>query len=99
MRSDQVFHLSPNSRITFNLCVRFHEETVPPGIGGAFEGAVFVVESKISNDLRAGWIGGANIVVAVDKSIRLIEVDGLCHIRGDDLVIMAESRGRYPLEA
>ena len=90
--------LEPKHRITFNLCVSFHEETVIPGILGAFEGALFVVKSKVSNDLRARWIGGANIVVAVDESMRLIEVDGLCHIGGDHVSSLPSSR-RYPLEA
>jgi len=71
--------------------VWLHEDKVVPRILGAFEGACFVVKSEVSNDPRACWIGGANVVVAAEKSMRLIKVGGLGHIGGDNCVIAAFS--------
>ena len=88
MRADQVFHLSPNPWIALNLGVRFHEDTVEPGIFGAVEGTRLIVELEIANDPRVVWIGGAYIAATMEKPFRLIEINGLGHIGGNDGVIL-----------
>ena len=50
------FRTGRDDRITFNPGVWFHEDTVIPGVAGAFEGACCVVILEISNNLRVGRI-------------------------------------------
>jgi hypothetical protein len=49
----------------------------------------FVVEAKISDDARAGWIGSADLASAVQKAIRLIEICGLGYVGGNHPIILA----------
>jgi hypothetical protein len=70
--------------------VWFHEDTVVPRVFGAIERAFFIVKLKNSNDPRAGRIGGAYVMVAVDDSMRLIKIGRLSHVSGDNNVIATE---------
>jgi hypothetical protein len=81
--------LFPHIWITFNLGVGLREDVVVPRISVAFIWARFVVESKIPEDSRPCWIGGANLGPPVEKSIRLVEIGGLGYVRGDDPIILA----------
>ena len=82
----------PHIWITFNLSVGLHEDAVVPGILVAVIRARFVVESKIPDDFRACWIGGANLGLAVEKSIWLVEIRGLGYVRRDDRIILVNLR-------
>jgi len=86
---DQGFHLSPNLGITLNLGVSLHEDTVVPGVLPAFDRIPFVLEAKISDDVRACGIGSADLGFAVQKAIQLIEICGFSYIGGNDLIILA----------
>ena len=54
--------------------------------------ARFVVESKIPNDIGTCRVGSPNLGLAVEKSVRLIEIGGLDYVRGDELVILVNLR-------
>src|SRR5258706_3511172 len=69
--------------------MRLHEDAIVPGILGACEGAFTVVKLKVSNNLRACRIRGADIVVSAKKSVRLIKIGGPGNIGGDRQVIFA----------
>lgn|SRR5579863_7205926 len=86
---DQKFHLSPNLGITLNLRVSLHKDTVVPGVLPAVDRIPFVVEAEISDDMRAYRIGSADLGFAVQKAVQLIEICGLGHIGGNDLIILA----------
>lgn len=85
---DQGFYLSPNLWITLNFGVRLHEETVIPRVVFAVDGIRFVVKAEISDDVRVCRIGSADPRLAVHKAVRLIEIGGLSHVGGNDLIIL-----------
>ena len=92
VRPYQRLRLFPHTWITFNLGVGLPEDAVVPGILVAIIWARFVVESKIPDDSRACWIGSANLGLAVENSIRLVEIGGLGYVRGDDRIILVNPR-------
>jgi hypothetical protein len=77
----------PNARITFDFGVRRREDTIIPGILIAFDRIGFIVGSKISNNSRVCRIGSTNFGLAVEKSIRLIEIDGLGDVGRDNCAL------------
>ena len=89
VRTDERFHLVPDSGITLDLDVRLHDQAVPPGILTATEGFRFVVGAEVAEDASARRVGGANLRPAVEHAIQLIKIDGLGDIAGDYGVIFA----------
>jgi hypothetical protein len=69
--------------------MRRREDTIIPGILIAFDRIAFIAESKISNNSRVCRIGSTNFGLAVEKSIRLIEIDGLGDVGRDNCVALA----------
>src|SRR5712672_2574900 len=90
MFADQRLHLIPDLRITFNLDVSLHDNPVVPGISRAVVWSRLIAESKITEDLRAGRIGGANYRCAVKKAVHLIKIRRLGDIRGNKSVGLAD---------
>jgi len=80
--------LIPDCGIALDLNVGFHENAVPPRILAAAERFCLVVGTKIPKDARARRIGSANLSLAVEHAIELIEIDSLADVRGDDGVIL-----------
>jgi len=77
--------------------VGLDEDAVVPRALVAGIRARLVVESKLSDDLGARWIGRANDGQAVHESVGLMEIGGLGHVRGNEHIINYESWKRYPL--
>lgn len=90
--ADQRFHLVPDAGIVFDLDVRPHEEAGVPGILVAGDVCLVVIELIVAEDLRSGWIGGADSGAAVKQSVALIEVDGLGHVGRDARVSLPDLR-------
>ena len=86
---DQGFHLRPNLGIALDLGMRLHEDAVISWIPFAVDRIRFVVEAKISDDVRACRIGSADLGLAMEKPLPLIEVYGLGYVGGNDLIILA----------
>lgn len=87
---DQGFHLSPNPGIALNFDVRSHENTVVPRVLLAGDWIRFVVETEISDDVRACRIGSADLGLAMEEAIQLIEICRLGYVGGNDLIVLAE---------
>jgi hypothetical protein len=88
VRPDQSLRTFPDICIAFNLGVGLREDTVIPGILFAVVRAPCVVGPKISDDACASRIGSANLGLAVEKPVRLIEIGGSGYVRGDDSIIV-----------
>jgi hypothetical protein len=65
------------------------EDAVIPRIRVARDGIRFIVEFQIANNSRACRIGSTNTWLTMEKSIRLIEIDGLGDVGGDNRVVLA----------
>src|ERR1700732_2293204 len=89
VRTDQSLRTFPDICIAFNLGVGLREDTVIPGILFAVVRARWVVGPKISDDAGASRIGSANLGLAVEKPVRLIEIGSSGYVRGDDSIIVA----------
>src|SRR4051812_25342110 len=66
----------------------FGKYTVIPGVLVTRVGLVFVIKLKIAQDVRAVGISGANLGTAMEQAIELVEIHGLCHIRGDNPIML-----------
>src|ERR1700674_4422086 len=90
MRTNQRLHPIPDFWITFNLDVCLHEDPVKPGISCATVRGRLIAEPKITEDLCAGCIGGANYRCAVKKAVHLIKIRGFGVVGGNESVGFAD---------
>lgn len=97
LRPDQRLHFIPYIHVTFDLGVRPHEHTSIPGKIGAIVGARQIAEAEITEDFRAIWVGGANFGFAVEEAIPLVEIYGLCDIRRNNYIVLADFRNTIHL--
>ncbi len=97
-RADQGLDSIPNDGIRFNLDVRLHEDPGVPGIPVTIYRLGFVVELKIPQNLGTQGIGSNDLPPAVKKSVKLVEIDGLSHVRRDGPVIRAQLRDTVHLD-
>ena len=79
----------PNTWIAFDFNMSSLEAASKPGKFGAIDRRCFVVEAKISENLRAGRVGGANLLATVKDPVGLVEIDGLGDVRGNHFVVFA----------
>ena len=87
----------PHPQVTFDLSVSFYKDAIVPGILFTAIRTGHVVEPEIPQDTGAGWIGSANLGLAVQKSVGLVEISGPGHVRGDDCIIFAKHRNAIHL--
>lgn len=89
--ADQRLHVIPNLRIAFYLGVRFGEVAVPPRIVFvAIHWVGCVIETKVSDNVRAGRICRVNFGASMRGSIGLIKIGSLSHVRRNNAIILSK---------
>ena len=64
--------------------------TVEPGSLRALDRVLLVVDEVISQNVRLGRISSFDLRAAVDDAMRLIEIDGLGDVVGNDGILLPE---------
>jgi hypothetical protein len=82
-----LVHLFPNRRVALDFDVRLHEHLRIPGKAVASHAPGLVGELKIGKNPGAGSVLRANLGTAMQKTIELIVIHRLAHIRRDSRVV------------
>jgi len=88
--ADQIFNLRPQPRIALTLHVAGSEEAIEPGSLGAGDGIFAVVDQIISKDSGSRRVGRLDAAAPVNQAVRLIKVDGLGDIIGNDGIVLPD---------
>ena len=79
----------PECWVAFDGDMRFDQDAFVPGVEVAFLRNFCVAETKISDNLGASGIGGADGGASVKDAIGLIEIYGAGNVCGNDGVLLA----------
>jgi len=76
--------------IAFTLHVVGSKDAVEPGSFRALDGMFFVIDEVVAQDFCLGGVSGGDLWAAVDEAMRLIKIDGLGDVVGNDGILLPE---------